>query len=337
MITFISIRELDIDKHMTVEYVILFIYFSDQKNDVTVKTKITKEIHLIDNLKINMLLNNDVIESEKIDVSISNKSVYIDSCEVIASLEVRTSRVIVQISVHARKITVISSHSELIFSMHYIIVSFDRNYLFESNELNLSLYAHLIDSIFKHIVDRNEDNQVVHIFRNCRVDHMIEIDFIIVFQIHVDEVSEIVDLAFRRSAQAHKTSWFKKIIAAIYVAINVIVDIESLLIVEATSITSKVFHNSTLLQREAFIQLDIQFSLVCYSDFQFLTFTNVTSEISKLTSDLKSTKSAKSITKIILESDVTIHQFSKNVVKTFTILIFEYFDLWKDIDFVQLS
>ena len=158
MITFISIRELDVDKHMTIEYVILSMYFSNQKNDVTVRTKITREMHLIDNLKTNMLLSNDVIESEKIDVNISNKSIYIDSCEIIVTLEIRTSRVIVQTSVHARKITVISSHSELIFSMHYTIVSFDRDYLFESNELNLSLYAHLINSIFKHIVVCNEDN-----------------------------------------------------------------------------------------------------------------------------------------------------------------------------------
>ena len=231
----------------------------------------------------------------------------------------------------------ISSHNELIFSMHYIIVSFDRDYLFESNELNLSLYAHLIDFIFKHIVVRNEDSQVVHIFRNCRVDHMIEIDFIDVFQIHVDEVSEIVDLTFRRSTQTHKINWFKKIIVAIYVAINVIVDIESFLIVETTFITSKVFHSSTLSQREAFIQLDVQLSSICYSDFQFLTFTNDTSEISKLTFDLKSTKSAKSIIEIIFENVVAIHQFSKNAVKTFTTLIFEYFDLWKDIDFAQFS
>ena len=206
MTTFISIRDLDVDKHMTVEYAILSMYFSDQKNGVTVRAKVTKKMHLVDNFKTNMLLSNDVIDSEKIDVSISNKSVYIDNCEVTISLEVRISRVIVQTSIHARKITVVFSHNELIFSMHYTTVSLDRDYLFESDELNLSFYAHLIDSIFKHIVVRNEDSQAVHISRNCRVDYMIEIDFINVFQIHVDEASEIVELALRRSARAHKTS-----------------------------------------------------------------------------------------------------------------------------------
>ena len=245
MTTFISIRGLDVDKHMTTEYAILFMYFPDQKDDVTVRTKIIKKIHLIDNFKANMLLSNDVIESKKIDVSISNKSVYIDSCEVIASLEIRTSRVTIQTSVHARKITVIFSHSELILSMHYTTVLFDRDYLFEPDELNLSLYVHLVDFIFKHIVVRNEDNQAVHISRNCRVDHMIEIDFINAFQIHVDQVSEIVDLVFRRSIRTHKISWFKKIIIATYVVISMIVSIAESTFVIVASI-SKVFHSFIL-------------------------------------------------------------------------------------------
>ena len=193
---------------MTIEYAILFMYFFYQKNDVTIKIKIKiiKKIHLIDNFKINMLLNNDVIKSEKIDVNISNKSIYIDNCEIIVNFEIRTSRVIVQISIHARKITIIFSHNELIFSMHYIIVSFDRNYLFESNEFNFSFYVHLVNFNFKHIVVRNENNHAMHIFRNCRVDYMIKVNFINVFQIHVDDVHEIVDLTFRRSIQIDKTN-----------------------------------------------------------------------------------------------------------------------------------
>ena len=245
MITFISIRDLDVDKHMTIEYIILFMYFFDQKNDVTIKIKIIREIHLLDNLKINMLLNNDVIESKKIDVNVSNKSTYIDNCEIIDNFEIRTSRSIVQISIHERKITIVFSHNELILSMHYIIVSFDRNYLFESNEFNFSFYVYLINFTFKHIVVRNKNSQTVHISWNCRVDHMIEIDFINAFQIHVDEISEIVDLTFRRSTRTHKTNWFKKIIVATYVVINMIASIAELTLVIVVSI-SKTFHNFTL-------------------------------------------------------------------------------------------
>ena len=313
MITFISVRDLDVDKHMTIEYAILFMYFFDQKNDVTVRTKIIRKIHLIDNLKTNMLLSNDVIESKKIDVSIFKKTAYIESCEVIASLKIRTFKIVVQTSIHARKITVVSSRFELVLSMHYTTVSFDRDYLFESNELKLSLYAHLVDFNIKQIIVRNESNQVVHIFRNYRVDHIIEIDYINVFQIHVDEISHVVDLALRRSAQVHKINWFKKIIVAIYVAINVLSDSSFLtsevtVITVVTTSTSKVFHSSTLSQREAFSQLEVQLSLACYSDFQFLTFINDTSEISNLKSDLKSS------TKIVLNNEIIIHKFNDDVV-----------------------
>ena len=265
MITFIFVRELDVDKHMTTEYVILFMYFFDQKNDNLVRAKIIREIHLIDNLKTNMLLRNDVIDSKKIDVNILNKSTYIDSCEIIVNLEVRTFKISIQTSVHARKITIISSHNELMLSMHYTTMSFDRNYFFESNEFNLSLYVHLIDFTFKHIVVRNESNQTMHIFRNCRIDHMIEIDFVNAFQIHVDETEEIVDLVLRRLIRQYKINWFKKIIVVVYVVIDVLA-FEATITITAIS-SSKVFHSSILFQREALFQLDVQLSSACYSDY----------------------------------------------------------------------
>ena len=333
----ISVRDLDVDKHMTVEYVILSMYFSDQKNDNSIRVKITKEIHLIDNLKTNMLFGNNVIESEKIDVNIFKKTIYIESCEVTASLEIRTFKVAVQISIHARKITVIFFRFELVFSMHYTIVSFDRDYLFESNELKLSLYVHLIDFNTKQIIVRNESNQFVHIFRNYRVDHIIEINYINVFQVHVDEISHVVDLALRRSAQKHKISWFKKVIVAIYVAINVLSN-SSFFIFEIIVVTvaiSKVFHSSILSQRQIFSELNVQFSSICYSDFQSLAFISETSAIS----DLKNTKSKSDLklsTKIIFDNDVIIHRFSDDVVQIITKLMSIYFDIWKDTDFVKL-
>ena len=328
MITLISVRELDVDKHMTAEYVILFMYFFDQKNDNLIRAKITRKIHLIDNLKTNILLRNDVIDSKKIDVSISNKSTYFDSCEVIVNLKVRTFKISIQISIHARKITIISSHSELMLSMHYTTVSFDRDYLFESNKFNLSFYAHLINFTFKHIVVRNENNQTMHISRNCRIDHMIEIDFVNAFQIHVDEAEKIVDLTLRRSIRQHKINWFKKIIVAVYVVIDVLVFETTITITVISS--SKVFHSSILFQRETLSQLNVQLSSTCYNDYQSLIFASNTSEISNLTD-------VKSDAKIILDNDVIIHQFSKKVVQIFTKLISKYFDLWKDIDFAKLS
>ena len=107
---------------------------------------------------------------------------------------------------------------------------------------------------------------------------------------------------------------------------------ESTLVIVAS--ISKAFHSFTLLQREVLTQLDVQLSSVCYSDFQSLIFANDTSKISDLSSNVKSVKS---VAEIVLENDVIIHRFSKNAVKAFTALMSQYSDLWKDIDFAELS
>ena len=158
MIIFIFVRDLDVDKHMIAKYVILFIYFFDQKNNNSIKIKIIKEIHLIDNLKTNMLFENDVIEFKKIDVNIFKKTIYIENCEIIVNLKIRTFKIIVQISIHVRKITIIFFRFELIFSIHYTTVLFDRDYFFESNELKFSFCVHLINFNIKQIIVRNENN-----------------------------------------------------------------------------------------------------------------------------------------------------------------------------------
>ena len=71
-------------------------YFSNKnKNGNFVKTIITKKIYLIDNLKVNMLINIDLIKSKKIDINIFNRTIYINSCEIIVFLKIRTLRIVV--------------------------------------------------------------------------------------------------------------------------------------------------------------------------------------------------------------------------------------------------
>ena len=157
---------------------IAFIYFSSMnKNGNFVKAIIIKKIHLIDNLKVNMLIDTNFIESKKIDINILNWTTYIDNCDVIAVLKIRISRIIVQTFVHARKIIIVFSRSKITISIYYNIISIDKNFFFELNKFNFSLYAHLINFKFKHILVKNKNNQIVYISRNCRIKRMIELNF----------------------------------------------------------------------------------------------------------------------------------------------------------------
>ena len=334
----ISVRDVGTDKYSFSEYAIADVYIPDHnKSDAAVKAKITREIHLVNNLKANMLLDTDFIEPEKIDISIPNKTAYIGNCNVTTPLEIRTSRIIVQISVHARKITVVPPYTKVILSIHYTTILNDRDFLFESEELNLSLYAHLINSNSKHILVRNESNKTVHIPRNCRVKRMIELNFLNAFQVDADDADKLSDLALKRPFKEHKTDWFKKVIAAAYAVTSLLADNSLPTAADGDSSLAPApepFHNSTIQQREAFCKIGVQLPEACYSSFQPLAFSNLTiPEIPGLSSPETAAPpppkpfATSSETETVLSNEVTIHRSSDETVKAFSKLIDEYSDI----------
>lgn len=114
-----------------------------------------------------MLIENNVIDFEKIVINIVSKFVYIKSCIVIVNLKVKTICTIVYKRVYVKKVVNVSSKLEITISMHYTFISSNRDFLFKSNELNLSLYVYLVNFDTRNIVVRNNSKKVVYILRNC--------------------------------------------------------------------------------------------------------------------------------------------------------------------------
>ena len=122
MIFFITIRELNTIQHENSDYVILFIYFSDNKDDSSIKTLIERKIHFVKNLKINMLINNNIIVFENIVFDVKKKLVNIDNCDIIVLMKIRFRVVHVQQrSIHVKKTIVLSSRAQLIIAVHNLI------------------------------------------------------------------------------------------------------------------------------------------------------------------------------------------------------------------------
>ena len=87
--------------------------------------------------------------------------------------------------------------------MHYMIISSNRDFLFEfTDQLNLTLYAHLINVETRNILMCNDFEKTIHLLRNCRVDCMIKVDFLNIFQMK----SKIYDLIMKASKIQHKSS-----------------------------------------------------------------------------------------------------------------------------------
>ena len=203
MITLISIREFEIFKHRTNEYVITSIYFSKKnKNENVVMTKITRKTHLVNDLKINILIDNDFINSKKIVIDVVKEVAHIKNCNVNINIEVKTVRSIVREKMHFRKTINISPQFEMIISIHHIAISANRNFFFESDEFNFLLYAHIINAKIKDIIIQNDNNKIVHILRNCRLDHIMKFNYFNVFQIF--KKLDAFNFALRQPFTNHK-------------------------------------------------------------------------------------------------------------------------------------
>lgn len=131
----ISIRDLRTTKHVSNEYVIVSLFFSSKnKENNVVMTKITREIYLVDDFKINILIDNDLLDSKRITIDVTKKFAYIESCDVIVDIEIKTIRIVVHERVHARKVVDVSSRSKMIILVHHTTISTNRDFLFESND-----------------------------------------------------------------------------------------------------------------------------------------------------------------------------------------------------------
>ena len=322
---FVILIRFNIDLRITLLFSSIFF---DKKNEIVVKIMIIREIYLIDNLKTNMFIDNDLMKLKKIDINVTKKSIHIDNCDVIVVLNVKTSRIIVHTSIYVRKTIIVSSHIEIVLSIHFTIIFANRDFLFESKNFNLSFYVHLTNVEFKNILVKNDDDKSIHISRNCRVNWMIEIDFSNVYQMYVDDDNDVVEFVVRKSFAKHKINWFKRVIIVVYVVIVVIIE------VNLSTINSSIIELKFLT-----IDLNIENSFSILIDYA----TQVSLSISQIFDLITSNVSFVSITtfsiasKVIFNNDITIHRFNNVVVQTFIDFVEKYLDLWKKTNFVDLS
>ena len=109
MAILVEVLGISLDKHRTDEYIITPIYISGKaKNETTATAKLApREIHIVDNLRANILIGIDIITPKGIDILASKRVAYITSCDIKAPIEVLSTRPLVRRVVSAKKAMVI--------------------------------------------------------------------------------------------------------------------------------------------------------------------------------------------------------------------------------------
>ena len=166
---------------------------------------IQREIYLIDNLKINILFDNDITSVEKFIIDITKKRVIINNIEIFIVLNIRSFKIAIQRLIHLRKIIVVFSHVEITISIHNFILSNNRDFLFESNnDFKLSMYIYFVDTFTFFIIIRNKQNVLIQISRNYRLNHISKFDFSNVFYINDSNENNVRYLIVKKLKFMHR-------------------------------------------------------------------------------------------------------------------------------------
>ena len=249
MIFSITMRNLNSVKNSIHKYACCLMYFFEtDKNDQAIFVEIIKEMHLINNLKINLLINNDILKLEFIDIFISINTTFIENCDVIISNLLKSKSFSQTKAVHATKSINILSHSKFAISIHKIVV-LERDHSFEFKEIaNFVVYAHLIDNDIKAVLVRNDDNKLIQISRNFRLKNLIEIDFS--NALHID--TTYAGFTFKKLKCVHKSFWFTKVFN--YISVFYI-DTENNILTEKKHSNNVTIHDSSKNVVKVFIKI----------------------------------------------------------------------------------
>ena len=87
---FIRVRNIDFRQHDNLEYVKLKFYIRDKMIiDKSVTIHFRREVHVVNNLKIKIFIDMNIIESKIIDVLMNSNILHVENCDVIAFIIIK--------------------------------------------------------------------------------------------------------------------------------------------------------------------------------------------------------------------------------------------------------
>jgi hypothetical protein len=171
MISSLTVRNIESNIHEIKKYVNFSIYLLS-KDDSNKMTKIHRKMHLIKNLKANMLIDNDILRSKEIIIDVQEKKTIIRSYQ----------NLIIDVKIHQRESfvrrNVVNQFAIVISSEFYVNIFYkiknlfsNRDFLFESfSEVSIFIYAHVIDAWTTDVIVRNESTKSMKISKNFKLE-----------------------------------------------------------------------------------------------------------------------------------------------------------------------
>ena len=94
-------------------------------------TYLRRKLHIVDNLRVKMLIKNNIIKSKEIVINVINKKARINNYSIIINIIARSRDEFIRRKIYIKVSIFVSSHSEIILLIKKINLSNDRDFLFK--------------------------------------------------------------------------------------------------------------------------------------------------------------------------------------------------------------
>ncbi len=175
----LKVRGIGASKHESGHFALTTLYIpgTDEKGR-EVYASITCELNLVDRLKANMLVGNDVLCTEGFAVNLYNSSALIHSYGVRIDINARQHSEFLRHRALASAPTIIPPHSEALVTFQRIKLPDSRDFLFSpAPQHHLTLYSHLLDHNSTKILVRNEACRAIKIPLHHRLGYVTELPY----------------------------------------------------------------------------------------------------------------------------------------------------------------
>ena len=90
-----------------------------------------RELHIVDNLRVKILIKNNIIKFKKIVINVINKKARIKNYNITINIIARSRDEFIRRKIYIKVSIFVSSHSEIILLIKKINLSNDRDFLFK--------------------------------------------------------------------------------------------------------------------------------------------------------------------------------------------------------------
>ena len=177
-----KINEIDLVSLFISKKIALNFIIFEKTDDDSIKVSFTRYVYIIDDLKIKLLINNDIFESKNMMFHINKSKLTIKSCDnFITSLHVtfkKSERV--KRAVRSLTIVIISFHTCAAVSMKFKSkLSRNRDFMFNFHDVDRldaksEIFFHIVNVNFCVVQIRNTTNKSIFIFKSERLNILIK-------------------------------------------------------------------------------------------------------------------------------------------------------------------